>query len=203
MSGETGFFYVFYDPVQNLYNPGGAAIPALGKPFKLNKNCRNTLSIIETCSHIIRRDIEPKEGTPKGLETDFVQLARGKKTHDQLARWLQVWLGRGGLKASQIVILSPYSKMNSSLADVDQIGGAELTKDLKRWRQDQGVLVSTMRSFKGLEADVVVIIDLPKPDSVAACSVADFYVGSSRAKHMLKVISAEPKNLLLKDISGE
>ena len=79
------------------------------------------------------------------------------------------------------MILSPYSQMNSSLAGVDHIGGAELTNDLKRWRQGRGVLVSTIRSFKGLEADVVVIIDLPKPGAVAACSLADFYVGSSRA----------------------
>ncbi|MDA0892343.1 MAG: NERD domain-containing protein/DEAD/DEAH box helicase [Proteobacteria bacterium] len=203
IGGGEGFFYIFYDPVQNLYNSAGAAIPALGKPFQLRKNCRNTLSIIETCSHIIRRDIEPKDGTPKGLETEFVQVARGKETRDQLKHWLQVWLGRGGLKASQIVILSPYSKMNSSLAGVDQIGGSDLTYDLNTWRQGQGVLVSTMRAFKGLEADVVVLIDLPKPGSVAACSVADFYVGSSRAKHVLRVISTEPKDVLLGGITDE
>lgn len=203
MSGGEGFFYIFYDPVQNLYNPTGAAIPALGKPFQLRKNCRNTLSIIETCSAIIHRDIEAKGGTPKGVETDFLQLARGKATHDQLKRWLRDWLGRDGLKASQVVILSPYAQMKSSLADVRQLGATELTYDVNEWRKGKGVLVTTMRSFKGLEADVVVLIDLPKPGSLAVCSVADFYVGSSRAKHLLKVISTEPKNILLESFANE
>lgn len=203
MSGDKGFFYIFYDPVQNLYNLDGAAIPALGQPFKLSKNCRNTLAIIDTCSNIINRDIEAKDGAPKGIATEFVKLLRGKETHDQLKRWLHEWLGRAGLKTSQIAILSPYSQMKSSLADVRKLGGVDLIYDVNRWREGGGVLFTTMRSFKGLEADVVVLIDLPKPGSMAACTVADFYVGCSRAKHILKVISAEPENDLLEVLTDE
>lgn len=203
MSGETGFFYIFYDPVQNLYNSDGAAIPDLGKPFRLTKNCRNTLAIIDTCSDIIHRDIEAKAGTPRGISTEFLQLQKGKETHDQLKRWLQQWLGKDGLKTSQIVILSPYTQMKSSLVDVRRLGGVELTHQVNQWRNGDGVLVTTMRSFKGLEADVVVLIDIPKPGSVAACSVADFYVGSSRAKHLLKVISTEPHDILLEGVADE
>jgi hypothetical protein len=200
IGGEQGFFYIFYDPVQNLYNHSDAAIPALGTPFQLRKNCRNTLAIIDTCSNIILRDIEAKDGTPRGIDTEFVQLQRGQDTHDQLKRWLREWLGKEGLKVSQIVILSPYSQARSSLADVRKLDGIELVYDVNRWRKAEGVLLTTMRSFKGLEADVGVLIDLPKPGSVAACSVADFYVGSSRAKHLLKVVSSESRNDLLEAV---
>ncbi len=202
-NGETGFFYIFYDPVQNLYNPDGAALPVLSKPFPLTKNCRNTLAIIETCSDIIRRDIEAKVGTPQGIKTEYLNIQRGKDTQDQLKLWLKDWLTRGGLKMSQIVILSPYGHAKSSLSNVRSLGGAELIYDVNKWREGDGVLVATMRSFKGLEADVVIIIDLPIPGSVAACSVADFYVGSSRAKHILKIISAEPKEKLLESFTDE
>jgi len=98
------------------------------------------------------------------------------------------------------VILSPYSQTRSSLADVRKLDGIELVYDVNRWRKAEGVLLTTMRSFKGLEADVGVLIDLPKPGSVAACSVADFYVGSSRAKHLLKIVSSESRNDLLEAV---
>ena len=36
MSGEAGFLYIFYDPVQNLYN-SVVRDTTLGKPFQLVK----------------------------------------------------------------------------------------------------------------------------------------------------------------------
>ena len=83
------------------------------------------------------------------------------------------------------------------LGRCQKVRGADLIYDVNQWREGGGVLLTTMRSFKGLEADVIVLIDLPKPGSMAACTVADFYVGCSRAKHILKVISTESEGDLL------
>ena len=47
------------------------------------------------------------------------------------------------------------------------------------------VRFSTIRSFKGLEADIVFLIDIT-PDS-RVCTRADIYVGGSRARFMLYI----------------
>lgn len=55
--GEDGCLYVFYDPAQNLYNDGNVSIPAMGDSYRLPTNCRNTRSISETCSDILKKEI--------------------------------------------------------------------------------------------------------------------------------------------------
>ena len=50
---------------------------------------------------------------------------------------------------------------------------------------------TTVRAFKGLEADVLLLIDIPKPDAHKAFSTADYYVGCSRAKSVLYVLAKE------------
>ena len=69
-----------------------------------------------------------------------------------------------------------------------------MISDLDRWRSSEGILYSTIRGFKGLEANAIVMIDLPEPDSVPHFTRADFYVGSSRAKHLLVMLPNE-KNI--------
>ena len=74
------------------------------------------------------------------------------------------------------------------MADITQIGTIPIIEDLSDWQSDKGILFSTIRSFKGLEADAIVIVDVPQPDSVPHFSVADFYVATSRAKHLLVIL---------------
>lgn len=63
---------------------------------------------------------------------------------------------------------------------------------MAEWQAGGGVLLTTIRSFKGLEADALVMIDLPKPDSKRVFSMADFYVGCSGAKSVLHLVASEP-----------
>ena len=90
-----------------------------------------------------------------------------------------------------MAILCPRSKKNSTLADTNSIQGIKLTTNLTLWKDDNGILYSTIRSFKGLEVDAVILLDLSKPGSIPQFSENDFYVGRSRAKHLLAVIISE------------
>ncbi|WP_419624949.1 hypothetical protein, partial [Thiolapillus sp.] len=161
---EAGCLYVFYDPAQNLYNERGVFIPALGKPFRLPTNCRNTQSIANTCGDIIDRPIETKRGTPVGIETEVLFLDDHRKTIGRLNDWVKDWTKREGIRPSQIAILFPLRKDNSVLADQRDLGGTDLTENLEDWQADRGVLFSTIRSFKGLESDIVVLVDVIEPD---------------------------------------
>ena len=193
---ENGFLYVFYDPAQNLYNDGKIAIPALGEPFHLPTNCRNTQSITNTCSKILASEIEIHPLAPLGADTEIV-IEKEYRTPAVLDAWIKKWVSVDKILPSQIVILSPSKFNRSCLNGLDKVGGQKLTHDPSQWRDGEGVLFSTIRSFKGLEADIVIIIDVVEPDSLVNFTKSDFYVACSRAKHVLKIVSEKEINMLL------
>ena len=65
----------------------------------------------------------------------------------------------------------------------------ELTDDISRWKSGKGILFSTVKGFKGLEADAILLIDIPPTDEASLFKKADYYVACSRAKHLLVVLS--------------
>ena len=66
-----------------------------------------------------------------------------------------------------------------------KFGTVPLTRDFNAWRENKGVLFTSTKLFKGLEADAVVIIETPSDEPEA---VSEQYVARSRAKHLLTVI---------------
>ncbi|RMD97982.1 MAG: hypothetical protein D6812_14270, partial [Deltaproteobacteria bacterium] len=194
--GEQDYLYVFYDPAQNLYNEAGVSIPSLGTPYRLPTNCRNTRSIAETCAEIIGRPIDTKPGAPAGVETVVVEVGDGGETIQHLNARVKEWVRKEGVAPSQIAILSPFKRRNSSMAEREHLSGISLTEDLDYWRANRGILYSTIRSFKGLESDVVVMIDVVEPDSISTFLRSDLYVGCSRAKHVLEIVTTVPGSKL-------
>lgn len=200
---EEGTLYVFYDPIQNLYVDGRVTIPSLGSPHRLPVNCRNTRSIADTCEMIIDREIRTRPETPVGAKTRVEVVETGSLAIDTLKGWVKEWVNREGIVASQLAILSPFQKRNSVLAQSDKIGPLALTEDLEEWRVGKGILFSTIRSFKGLEADIVIMVDVVDPDSITVFTKADFYVASSRAKHLLNIIVSQAHSNAFLSYRGE
>ena len=117
----------------------------------------------------------------------WIEVAFEKKI-EFCTKWVSEWIGRGGLKASQVAILGAHAKPKSSLKDASAIGKYPITQHLGNWEEGKGVLYASIRGFKGLEADAVIMIDIPEPDSIPQFTRSDFYVGCSRAKHLLVII---------------
>ena len=187
--GEVGAMYVFYDPAQNLFVEGGSALPDLGQPFKLPTNCRNTREIARTCGGIINLEIPTHPNAPEGVAVQFIHAADHLAQQEEAGKVLHEWINKGNLKTSQVAILSPVRWENTSMPKKGHIKNVPLTMDLDEWREDHGVLFSTIRAFKGLEADTIIIIDVPEPDTTPSLSKNDFYVACSRAKHRLVVLA--------------
>ena len=185
---KDGPFYVFYDPSQNLFVGDDLTIPGVGKPFHLPTNCRNTRRIAATCSRVRGVEIPVKKDAPEGDET-IIEVATTPKRQLQLCQqFVGEWLGKGKLKPSQIVIQGPNVLKNSSLSGTTNIRNTPIIESLESWKSNEGILYATIRSFKGLEADAVIIIDVPRPDSLPYFTSADFYVACSRAKHLLVIL---------------
>lgn len=188
---DKGCMYVFYDPAQNLFVEERASMPALGPPITLRHNCRNTRSIAATCGKILQVAITTHPNAPDGIHPRVFVALDSDAQRKTASGCLEEWIKRGSLKPSQVAILCPNRRERSSVWNDAKLATVPLTDDLDRWRRDEAVLFSTIRGFKGLEADAVVMLDIPRPDSVPYFSKTDFYVGASRAKHLLSILTLE------------
>jgi nuclease-like protein/type III restriction/modification enzyme restriction subunit len=190
-AGDEGAMYVFYDPRQNLYVDQEGSLPALGEPFNLPTNCRNTRLIAAKCSEILEVDILTREEAPQGEAPTVVKLDSAYDIKKRVERYITEWVKNGKLKPSQVAILSPSVKQRTSLKGAESLCGLSITDDIDKWRENKGVLFSTVKSFKGLEADAVILIDVPEEIDSSFFKAADHYVACSRAKHLLVVLHRE------------
>lgn len=188
MQATDGYFYVFYDKNQLVHRWDLETIEWLKKSdcrLVLNKNCRNTREIAKTAY------------SPLGLETvtlaeiisgDTPCLNNYQNTQaaiQGIAETIRFYTKKGFTK-SQITILTLKTLEKTILKGRDSVGGYRLTNELN----SPGILFSTARKFKGLESDVVIVIDFDEDTFKDENAKNVFYVASSRAKHCLTFIAS-------------
>jgi len=188
--GPEGKFYVFYDPAQNLYSGAQFKPPLDSKPYPLPHNCRNTRLIAGHCSEIIKTEIKLHQHAPTGVPCEIKTVADEVAAVHTLQQTLNRLLHEG-MKSSQIAILSPHKRAETLLKGKQKVGTGKITGELEKWYKNEAVLFETIRSFKGLEADAIILYALPAPDENSHFTQADYYVASSRAKHILQVIEVK------------
>ena len=103
----------------------------------------------------------------------------------QLRTLLRDLLRHQGLKPEQVIVLSPYRHSNATSTWAAGLEGVAHTTDLVSLGAGQ-LRVGTIQGFKGLEADVVVIVGI---DSRCQRHPATLYVGASRARAALYVLA--------------
>lgn len=184
---EEGSLYVFCDPAQNLFVNSELVLPELGVRYSLPTNCRNTRRIATTCGRIRAIEIAVRKEAPEGVDPIIEVASSGDKQRASCENQIREWLNSGKLKPNQIAVLSPRRQANSSLAGMKTLGGCPITDSLSEWKEGKGILHSTVRAFKGLEADALVVMDVGEFSPVL--TQADLYVACSRAKHLLTVLA--------------
>jgi hypothetical protein len=189
--GDSGAMYVFYDPRQNLYVNQKGSVPALGAPYILPTNCRNTCLIAHKCGEILDLKIPTREGAPEGKTPEIYTLEVSFEVKKHVERFVEEWVTKGKLQPVQMAFLCPTKKDKSSLANTSAIKGVQLTDDIDVWKANKGILFSTVKNFKGFEADAVILIDSPSEEGSSYFTKADYYVACSRAKHLLAVLHKE------------
>ncbi|MTI96222.1 MAG: hypothetical protein FH749_12220 [Firmicutes bacterium] len=183
MLREDGEFYIFADGSQNIFEVDPAGLERLpASRFRLTTNLRNTVSICQNW-------IEPLSGARlrMGLRDSGEIHFHSWRDDEEQRRVLAQEIGRlvsKGIQPRRITVLSPNRREKSCLADVQKIRDWPLRNV---GDPDPNALrFSTVRAFKGLEADIVMLIGV-RPDS-RVCSRADLYVGGSRARYALHVL---------------
>jgi len=175
--------WVFHDPSQDLY--GGASIQALGlSPITLSLNCRNTRNIAEKSYGFSGLSPRFREDTPDGVAVKEITCHGDHEIAEALRRELHRLINEEGLSNESIVILVPKSVKASSVWRRGEFGNFTLAPYGEALNPNE-VGFSTIRRFKGLEANVVILCEVTDSDDPAL-----LYVGTSRAKHVLILIKS-------------
>ena len=171
---QGGTFYVFYDRLQLIQaREMPKFIGDLDCRLTLYRNCRNTENIAVTSLRPIT-ERKPKvfagavKGAPAKLHfCDSVQNERERidSIIDDLAA--------DGYR--DIVLLTCKTEATSILSD-----------SVNNGKYRNKYLFTTCRKFKGLEADVVILLDVDKT-TFEQGNVLIFYVGTSRARIKLEI----------------
>ncbi|PKI04768.1 hypothetical protein CW744_09100 [Staphylococcus xylosus] len=110
------------------------------------------------------------------------------ESQKQLINWLEQrirYYTDEGVKKNQITIITTKTIETSILNGVVKIGNYSITNQ----PNNKHILFTTARKFKGLESDVIFIIDIDKDTFDSDSNRMVFYVASSRAKSQLELIS--------------
>jgi hypothetical protein len=182
---RDGEMYAFADPFQNLFQGG---LDGLRKRcdisrHRLTYNLRNADTINDWLGPFAGGVV-----TRPRLSNGMPVAHLAYRTQEEERRLLEREIGRlvsQGLPLHRMLILSPYRRENSCLSGVVRLRDWPIIDFQSR---EHGIRFTTIRKFKGLEADVVFLVDVR--DS-KACTPADVYVGASRARFMLYVLHHE------------
>lgn len=175
--------YIFYDPEQNIYKTE-LDLPQLAGRFGLRQNCRNTQQIARSCQLLQESKRDWQTHGPEGRPPQIEVAADPQAALKLIQRHLRELVGN--LTPGAVAVLSPYSRSKSVCVEMDTV-----TTDLASWRRGEAPLFSTIRSFKGLEASAILLVDVPEFDEKAATKT-DVYVALTRAKSELRIITSNP-----------
>jgi hypothetical protein len=180
-SPTEGPLVVFFDPDQTIFGHE-CEVPPMFR-FRLVENYRNTAAIGEKLTQLGDQPQRPHPDAPDGEEPVVYGPMTTRRTVEKLDELVTRLIEREGIDPFDIVLLTPHRRERSVLDGVATLGGVELTSDL--FERGRKLLHATISRFKGLEAQVVVLLDVDARDP--RCGTRERYVGASRARHALYV----------------
>ena len=184
-----GYFYVFYDKNQLVHKWDQSTINWLKKldcQLVLSKNCRNTFEIASTAYSPVAIDNVILAQQISGDTPCLNNYPSIERAIEGIAETIRFYTTEKGFKRSQITILTLKTLQKSILAGRESVGGYRLTNEL----DGEGILFTTARKYKGLESDVVIMIDFDEDSFKDDNAKNVFYVASSRTKHCLTIIAS-------------
>ena len=188
---EVGEWAIFTDRRQNLFRVGSGDAFGAEVVFQLYHNCRNTLHVnTATNSYLGNFPVDSMPGMPEGEVPTVVSCS----SKDTIA--VKAWeLAKQWSTDRGVVILSPYVLSNSSMADSRKGHGLTLTENLDEMGAPGMVYFSTVRSFKGIEAPAIILIDadVPSDGEKSVFRFEDLYVACTRPTARMAILSKSPE----------
>lgn len=181
--GRATPMVVFFDPDQAIFGHEANVPPDLFR-FRLVENHRNPRALADWIADLTEQPLRPHPAAPMGAEPvlhPWIDRPSVLRTLNEAIAELRA----EGVSSERIALLAPHTLGNpeSTLHGVDQVAGLLLTTN-----PDAGpghLLYATITRFKGLERDIVFLLDIDPSDPL--CARRHRYVGASRARLRLQV----------------
>ncbi len=154
----------------------------------LGINCRNTSPILKTVQTYLKADMGIR-GAGEGPEVRMHHAGSSEESALILNKLITELIEDGGISASSLTILSPlsFSESSASLLPHSLKKHILILDEYSMRSFPPGAMsFATIASFKGLENEAIVVIDLPEFQK--ASSIAMHYVAMSRARAILSLI---------------
>lgn len=155
----------------------------------LKTNCRNSLPILQRIQDDLDADIG-NSGVGDGPAVREVHVTDADSAIKALDKELRSLVDHEGFNPGDIVILSPLpfarsctSSLSAELSDSVAVLDDASPRNLSRHTIGFAQIVD----FKGLESEVIVLVDMPSPGRSGALR-SHHYVGMSRARALLSMI---------------
>ncbi len=178
---RNGTFYLFYDKNQMVQSKKAPKyIEDADCKLTLYKNCRNTENIALTSLRLLGSDKKPKlfDGAVLG-DIPKIGFALGlEETVKMLNTEIDKYIDDG---YTSITVLTCKTEESSIIADY--------CKDSKYKYKRGYIKFTTCRKFKGLESDVIIVVDIDKNMFDDDQCEQIMYVGTSRARYKLTCIA--------------
>ena len=175
---EDSVFFIFYDRMQCVHNTDlPSVIGNCDSKITLYRNCRNT-------KHIGQSSINPLDA-PDRKRITFLNELSGDAVNlhfcssEKVIKKLDELIAK--YKDTKTIILTCSTESQSIISSY-----IHKESDYSYYKNTK---FTTCRKFKGLESDTVILIDLV-PETFKGENKQLFYVGSSRAKLNLEMITS-------------
>jgi hypothetical protein len=155
----------------------------------LKTNCRNSLPILQRIQGDLDADVG-NSGVGDGPAVREVRVADADSAIQALEKELHDLVGGEGFNAGDIIVLSPLpfaQSWTSSLSENLRASISVLDDASPRNMNRHTIGFAQIGDFKGLESEVVVLVDMPRPGHSETLRSLH-YVGMSRARALLSMI---------------
>lgn len=184
---EGGQLVIFADRRQDLFRAAQVSQYPTDAYFSLSYNCRNTAKINDAANGLTGANprIDSMPGVPDGVSPEVIIAADRTTMAKEAWRLASQWHTQDG-----VVMLSPYRLENSCFANLRHGHGLSLSENLDAMSSGDEIYFSTVRSFKGLEASAVILVDAMRPseNDRSVFRIEDLYVACTRARARLAII---------------
>ena len=188
MGRDNFSWYCFFDRHQAIYQENNEWEPPFkAQPFLLDINLRNTKPIGEQAAKWGNVDIPTAFRVEAGLLPEVQYSLNFTLMGEQLRQLLKRLIQRERITPNRIVVLSPYRHTNQKSTWSSGLTDVSISTEMQNPIANC-VRVGAIQGFKGLEADVVILVGL---DNQAVSHPEWLYVGASRAKVALYALFLE------------
>ena len=190
---KDGNWYMALDPEQNLYNIQFTEVYEYIKMEirptikKLSDNCRNTKQISYQ-NELLTSIQQSKNEVVNGEDVRYFKYMNNEEEKEKIKEIVKK-LKSNGIDLNKIVILSKYKYENSVFKGENFLKDICDLKFINQFMDGEGVTFSTIHSFKGLEASVIILSDVEELNNRNDQLLN--YVAMSRCKELLYILLNE------------